>query len=201
MRCRRAKAAIGERTLGLLGTAERGAFERHLSSCAACRSEAEFEVRVAGDLALLRGEILREIDIAPMVMARLERAPDVNREEVPARQLGFAAAAAVASGVGLLWALFGLRPEVSQLVRDMKLLAASLGTLLLQLVDATATLLAVPFKLVLRLLQAIPPVLQNIQPVAITLVAVAAALMAVSIVFILGRDFKRAIPVPIGGPR
>ena len=95
MNCHRARMALIERDLELLTLGHERALDEHLAACPACSEIAAREQRLVRDLAALPSRSLVDVDVKLRVMGAISVAAPVDRRWVPARQLGWAAAAAV----------------------------------------------------------------------------------------------------------
>jgi hypothetical protein len=194
MKCRSARKAIVERSLGLLASGDAEELRRHLESCESCRAEAAVENRLKAELESLRGSIPHLIDVRPHVMREIGSLGAIEREEVPARQIGWAAAVAIACCAGLLGSLPWLWPEISPLLGDLKIMASTLGKVIAGLAAPLVSLVAVPFKLiglVYKLAAILFSHLSRLEPAAIAVTAFCYMAMATTITFTVGRDLKK----------
>jgi len=197
MHCREAKKAIVVRSLGPLTPELESALNLHLGRCSACIAEERFERRLRGELASLRGEFPQAIDIRGRVMREISGMVSVERELVPARQIGWAAAAAIACFIGLLGSLPWLWPQVTPLLADLKVMAVTFGRVAVDVSAPLITLLSLPFKLagvMIRALSGFTTFLSRLEPVAIGTIAVCYMAMAATIALIVGRDLKKLRP-------
>jgi hypothetical protein len=191
MRCRAARTAILDAESAALTHERKAALSRHLSGCAACRTERRMGCDLRADLAALRGEAPLQIDIAPRVMARLAAIDPVRHEDVPTRELAWAALTAGIGALLLGWAFIEWLPGVGRFARAILVAAGSIGSAVLQVVEPLGAMLAAPFKLLGSLLRWIAPYLADLQPLAIGTAAACTAGMVVTITLILGRDLRR----------
>jgi hypothetical protein len=197
MRCRAARRAIVENELQGLGVERSAALDRHLRRCAACTRRSRLEQRLERDLVALHGVELEQIgpvDVVPRVMATIDRSPGLDRRDVPARQLGWASAAAALLALFLLPVFVATLPDPSRLARA----GVSLRLVLDHLIERGAALLGVLWTLMRVLLHslvdalgALGSALALLEPVAVTASAVGYAAMALTVVVVLGRDLRR----------
>jgi hypothetical protein len=196
MRCRDAGPALVELGLGLLEPAEEASLRAHLERCPRCAEEARVEGLLGEALLSLRGEYPHELDVRGRVGRDLDALRPRALEEVPARQLGWAAAFAVACLAGLIAGLWLLAPELSPMLDGAAGLLSSLGGLLEGLGRAALALIALPFKLLgvlARVLAACGSLLARLEPVAVAVVALGYVAMAATVTLILGRDIRRPL--------
>jgi hypothetical protein len=201
MNCRTASKAIVERSLGLLAPGLEQALFRHLESCESCRADEVVERRLKHDLESLRGSFPHAIDVRRRVLSEIGSLGRVEREVVPARHIGWAAAAALACCAGLLGSLPWLLPEISPLLGEIKFTAAVFGRVIAGLVSPLISLIAVPFKLfglAYRLAAVFVAGLSRLEPAAITAAAFCYMAMAATITLIVGRDLKNTTPAVPG---
>jgi hypothetical protein len=189
--------AVVERGLGLLAPADELALRLHLEGCPDCAAEERIERLLRGELSALREEIPCALDVHARVMPRIRSLRGVEREEVPARHLGWAGALAAACFVALLGGLWLLLPELPALVRVTSGLISSLGSAALILSASLLTLIALPFKLIgiaIDTLEALGPLASWLEPVGLSAVGLSYAAMAATITLVVGRDLKRPLP-------
>lgn len=201
MDCRSARKAIVERGPGPLAPGAEEALRRHLESCESCRAEEAVERRLKLDLESLRGSYPHALDVRPRVMREIESLGAVEREDVPVRQIGWAAAAALACCAALLGSLPWLLPELSPVLGQIKIMASTFGRVLAELVSPLISLITVPFKLVAltcRLATVFVSQLSRLEPAAITAAALCYMAMAATITLIVGRDLKKTTPAVPG---
>jgi hypothetical protein len=201
MDCRSASKAIVERSLGLLAPGAEEPLRRHLESCESCRAEEAVERRLKLDLESLRRSFPHAIDVRSHVMRAIGSLGRVEREDIPARQLGWAAAAAIACGVALLGSLPWLLPELSPLLGQIKITAATFGRVLAELLSPLLSLITVPFKLAglaYRLATLLISQLSRLEPAAIAATAFCYMAMAATITLIVGRDLRKTTPAAPG---
>jgi hypothetical protein len=201
MDCRGAGKAIVERSLGLLAPGAEAQLKRHLEGCESCRAEVIIEHRLKLDLESLRGSFPHAIDVRPGVMREIVSLGPVEREDVPVRQIGWAAAAAIACCIALLGSLPSLLPEISPFLGQIKVMASTFGRVLAELVSPLLSLMTVPFKLVglaYRLAAVFVSQLSRLEPAAITAIAFCYMAMAATITLVVGRDLKKTIPAVPG---
>ena len=201
MDCRAARKAIVERSLGLLATGLDEALCRHLEGCESCRAEQVVEQRLKLDLESLRGSFPHAIDVHGRVLREIGTLGGIEREVVPARQIGWAAAAAVACGLGLLAILPWLWPDLSPLLADLRIAASTFIKIIGELAAPLVSLLALPFKLagtLFRMLAALFSLLSRLQPAAIAALTACYVVMATTITLVVGRDLKRVSPALTG---
>ena len=196
MRCRDTETGLVELGLGLLEPRAESALLAHLQVCPRCAEEARAERLLAHAIGSLREEYPHEIDIRPRVGLRLAGLRPRDLEEVPARQLGWAAVGAAACLAALAAGFWVLLPDLPPLLDGAASLASSLGGVLEGLVRTLLALLALPFKLLgalLRMLGAFGSLLARLEPVAIAAVALGYAGMAATVTLVLGRDLRRPL--------
>lgn len=194
MRCLEARQAIVERSLGSLPPARGEALRLHVENCPGCAEEAAVEKRLRLELASLRGEFPDAIDVRRRVMSAISGIGRVEREAVPARQIGWAAAAAIACGLGLLGSLPWLWPQLAPLMTDLTAMASTFGRIAADLAAPLWTLLALPFKLagaLLKSLAGFSSILSRLEPAAIAAIAICYTAMAATITLIVGRDLRK----------
>jgi anti-sigma factor RsiW len=197
MRCREARTAIAERGWGALPPARRAALDAHLPHCAACAAVERDELRLLDDLAGLRTELPFDVEVTRSVLNQVTRLGPVVREEVPASQLGWAAAIAVAATAGLSVAFFGSMPSYATISAQIQGLAGAAARVVLGGAEVLWTLLAVSVKLLgvaLQALGALAPVLEWIQPAAATTVLLCCLAMTTTIFTVLWRDWNAHTP-------
>lgn len=196
MRCRDAGPALVERGLGLLEPRAEAALRAHLERCPRCAAEARVEGLLGEALLSLRGDCPHELDVSARVGGRLHLLRPQDFEEVPARQLGWAAAFAVACLGGLIAGFWFLLPDLPPLLDGAAGVASSLGGALEGLARAALALLALPVKLLgvlVRMLTACGTLLARLEPVAVAVVGLGYAAMAATITLVLGRDLRRPL--------
>jgi hypothetical protein len=197
MNCREARRTIVGRSLGPLAPELGSALRRHLERCRACAAEERIERCLKRELASLRGEFPHAIDIRRRVMRDISGLGSVEREVVPARQIGWAAAAAIACSLVLLGSLPWLWPQLPPLLADLKVMAATFGRVAVDLAAPLGTLLALPFKLagvLFRSLAGFASLLSRLEPAAIGAIAICYMAMAATITLIVGRDLTQSRP-------
>jgi len=196
MRCRDAGPALVERGLGLLDRRTESALQAHLERCPRCAAEARVEQSLGNALLSLREEYPHEIDLRPRVGRRLAALRPRDLEEVPDRQLGWAAAFAAACLAGLAAGLWFLLPDLPPLVEGVAGLLSGLGGALEGLARALLALLALPFKLLgvlASVLSACGSMLARLEPVAVAVVALGYATMAATVTLVLKRDIRKPL--------
>jgi hypothetical protein len=197
MRCREAIAALLERELAGGSAPGSPALRAHLAACPRCAARAVEERALSAVLRELRDWPPPPVDVTARVLAELPGIRQTGAEEVSTRQLGWAAAAALACSLGLLATLWRLLPGLGTPLHDLWALAASLRHPLFAMLSAAATLLATSLKAVGRLFEGLAPLvgaLQGLEPLVIGALATCAAIMAGTIVFVVGRDLRAPIP-------
>jgi hypothetical protein len=197
MHCREAREAIVLRSLESPRPDRNAALRCHLGRCAACAAEERAERRLKTDLAILRSEFPQAIDIRRRVMREISGMGRIERDLVPARQIGWAAAAAIACSVGLLGSLPWLWPQLSPLLAEIEAMATTFGRVAVDLSAPLLTLLSLPFRLagaLLKTLDGIPSLLSRLEPAAIGTIAIGYMAMAATIALVVGRDLRKARP-------
>jgi hypothetical protein len=194
--CARAGRAIEARERARLAPGDGARLERHLAGCAACAAAARVESRLTRELFTLRTEIPFEVDVAATVRQRIAALGPIERFEVPPRQLGWAAAAAVAGAVALLVAVWGAREELGRLVADAAVVTRELTRVGLALAGGLAGIRLVPARVALRaaaaVLGAAAPDGPGAPPAVVALTALGYAAMTVTITLLVGRDLRRS---------
>jgi hypothetical protein len=191
MLCRHARVALIERELEELEAERYAALHRHLQVCEACSLEARQGELLLNDLALLRGEIPREIDVTSRVMSEIAVLGSPTGDELPVRQWALVAMAAVFGGVVILGALWDLLPSLIGPARDVFTVMAGARGIAANLAAPIIGLLTIPFKLVgalLSSLSAMAPMLERLAPLGVGLAALATGSMAATVVYFVGRD-------------
>jgi len=198
MRCREARTAVAERGWGPLSAGRGAALDAHLHGCGDCAATERDELRLLGDLAGLRTEVPFDVEVTRRVLRQITGLGPVVREEVPARQLGWAAAIAVATTVGLSFVFFGSLPSYATLGAQIQGLAGNAARVVLGGAEVLWTLAAVPIKLlgvVFEALGALAPVLEWIQPAAGAVALLCYLAMTTTILTVLWRDWTARTPV------
>jgi len=196
MNCRRAKAAIASGGFPDRTSDQTRALERHLENCPACAAVSEADGRLVCGLGLLRGQIPYAIDVRSRVMLEIGRLGPVDRSEVPAWQLGWAAAVAGLGVTGLLGLLVSLWPGLRSGLGTVTVLLGGLAELVGKLVSALFSLLALPLKLATSLKELwieIPAALSSLEPFAIAAVAICYLIMGATIIHVVGRDLRHPV--------
>jgi len=197
MNCREARRAIVERSLEAFSPEKNAALLRHLGRCDRCASEERFERRLKGELASLRGEFPRVIDVRQRVMHEISGLGRVERDLVTPRQVGWAAAAALACGLGLLGSLPWLWPQLAPVLAELKVLAATFGKVGADLTAPFLMLLSLPFKLAVAMLKSLTglsSLLDKLEPAAIGTISICFMAMAATVTLVVGRDLRKARP-------
>jgi len=194
MNCHRARMAIVEQELGELTLGFERALADHLDSCAGCREHAAMERLLALDLVALRVAEPPHVDVRVDVMERIGELPRVETQVVPARQLAWAAAAAVTAAVVLL---AGFRSQANELavaggtaVDGTRAMLSAVGSVF----AAVRGLLVLPWKLLASLSQAAAPALDmagRYEALALATVTLGLLSMMLTIVWIVGNDLRR----------
>ena len=197
MNCREARRAIVERSLEPLMPERDAALRRHLGRCACCAAEERFERRLKNELATLRGECPQTVNIRQRVMRELSGMGSVERDLVTPKQIGWAAAAAIACSIGLLGSLPWLWPQLTPLLAELKAMAATFGRIGADLTAPFLTLISLPFKLAVTMLKSLSgfsSLLSKLEPAAIGTIAICFMAMAATITLVVGRDLRKARP-------
>lgn len=193
MRCRRAQQAMLERELGLASPEAERALARHLARCAPCADRQLAAGRLSAGLTSSRIDLPFEIDVVPALLPRLAALPPIDREEVPVRQLGWAAAAGFACALLLLACVVPLFPELSGIARGGWLLGRALLAAAGDLARPMVSLLSLPFRLLASLqglAATVATLAGRLEPLGAGAVALGYAAMALTIVIAVGRDLK-----------
>jgi hypothetical protein len=183
-----------ERDLGAIGPHVEASLQAHFESCASCAAWASTERRLTADLALLRSAAPFEIDVTSRVARDLAGLRPA-REEVSTRQLGWAVAAAVACGAGLLVGLWALVPGLARAASGGRALFTSLRHAFAGVADAIITIAATGFGLLGDLVSSLAVAssgLQPLVPAAIAVVALGWVMMGTTVIVVVGRDIKKA---------
>jgi hypothetical protein len=199
MRCRNARAHLIGRGSAPLDRATESALRGHLESCPACAAEERFEALLREELGALHDEIPYPLDVRGRVLPRISELGAVAREEVPARQLGWAAALCMACFLGLLAAFRSLLPELLGLAGAAVSTLSPLGAAAADLAAPVWTLIGLPFRLAaiaIESLASLVPLIGRLEPVGLVFVVLSYAAMAATITLVVGRDLRRPQPVP-----
>jgi len=193
MNCRKARMAAVERDLGLLGPGPAAKLEAHLQGCPGCAAELRAEALVVRALSELGRREPIDVDVAARVMAGV--AP-VAREEVPARQLGWAGAGAAVCTAIVIAALAARWQQVEALLRS----GAAITSKLLGFADALATPLISLLSFLVRLvgtaagsLADLAAQASGLAPLAWLAVALGYGLMASTVALVLLKDLRRPL--------
>lgn len=128
MRCRRARIAMVDRRAGRLTPDLRDDLDRHLARCTACAAQLHQEEAVARDLGLLRRFAPVRVDVTARVMREIADS-EIERREVPGRQIVWAAAAALAALAAItLVAVRDLPAAVHEAAAGTRVLATGIGS-------------------------------------------------------------------------
>ena len=190
MRCKQARTAILERSLGLLDRERQRALELHLETCAACAGEARLERNITAALGELHRECPVEVDATAAVMARIATLGPAEPAEVPDRHIAWGAAAALAAGVALLASGTQFLPYLPRAAAPVAALARGLVTLVGDFAAVLAEVAAVPLR-VLASETAVKALATGVLPLAVVVVAAACVLMATTTAVVVGRDLIR----------
>jgi hypothetical protein len=194
MKCRRTRATCLERELAAIPVELHHDAERHLAECEDCAAWAASSHSLTEDLASLYVEAPIEIDVTARVMDEIRDELPVAVDVVPARQLGWAAAAAVACVVLVLSALVPFAPEMGSLARDGWSVASGLaraaGSALAAPAESAVTASAGVAGNLLGSLTAVAGELTGLEPIAATVIGVFFLLMSTTIALVVGRDFR-----------
>jgi hypothetical protein len=196
MNCRRARAAIESRGFSDRISDQTRALDRHLEHCPTCAAVSEADDRLVRDLGLLRGQIPYAIDIRSRVMLEIGRLGPVDRSEVPAWQLGWAAAVAGLGVTGLVGLMVSLWSGLLSGLGTVTVLLGGLAELVGKLLSALFSLLALPVKLATSLKDLwieIPAALSSLEPFAIAALAVCYLIMGATIIHVVGRDLRHRV--------
>ena len=197
MQCREARTALLDRELGPVETPMGGALRAHLASCPGCAAHAAAERGLSDALRELRLDPAPSVDVTARVIEGLPGLGRAGTAEVTTWQLGWAAAASLVCGLGLLGTLWRMLPALRGPAQEFWTLAVSLRHPLASIGSAALTLISTAFKTASRLLQSLAPLvgaLQGLEPIAIAALASCAAIMAGTIVLVVGRDLRTRTP-------
>jgi hypothetical protein len=175
---------------------------QHLDGCRACAAEERLERLLRRDLGALCDEPPPPIDVGERVMRQVAELARPRSDELPTRQLGWAALVAAAWVAALVGGLVLLAPDLPALYEGSRELAGAVGGVLSGLGSALMAVLTLPLELAraaLTVLKALGGQLAPAQPVGVAVVALAYVAMAATITLVVGRDLRRALPAPING--
>jgi predicted anti-sigma-YlaC factor YlaD len=182
--CRRVRDSLDALELGTATPHERAEVDSHLQHCAACRQAAAFAATLAFDLRQLGRLAPPDVDVRARVLAATAALGRPSRSEVSPRQLGWAAATALACGVVVAAVLAQDAPRLAEAGRA----GLALGPDLLAAAKALGSVVVVPLGLLLDLLQAATPLVGLVGAAAVPCGLVMAATIAV----VVGLDLRRA---------
>lgn len=197
MQCREARAALLERELGPDVAPASAALRAHLVSCPGCAAQAAMERGLSDALRELRLDPPPPVDVTARVIEGLPGLGRAAAGEVTTWQLGWAAAAVLTCGLGLLGTFWRMLPALNGPAQEFWTFAISLRHPLVSIGSVAVTLISTVFKIAGRVLQSLAPLagaLQGLEPVAIGALASCAAIMAGTIVFVVGRDLRTRVP-------
>jgi hypothetical protein len=197
MNCREARNFIVERSLEPQAPGTDVALRRHLERCEACAAEALVEHRLKTDFAFLREECPHAVDVKRRVMRAVAGMGGVERELVPARQIAWGAAAAIACSLGLLGILPSFWHQLSPLMAEMQVLLVAFGNIAADLAAPVLTLLSLPLKLaviIVKTLAGFGSLVSRLEPAAVTAITIGSMAMTATIALVVGRDLKRPAP-------
>jgi hypothetical protein len=203
MRCRSARSAAVERGLGLLSPPGEAALDLHLARCPACARAVRAEERLVEQLAALGETPSLEVDVTARVLAGLPPFDRVPREDVPARQLGWAGAVAALGAIVVAGSFGGRLPEIEVLLQSAATIAFNLLGFADALLEPLWALLSVPFRFLGALGESLIELSSratSLAPVARVTVALGYVAMASTVVLVLIRDLRRpAVGLPREG--
>ena len=193
MNCRKARSAAIWRELGRLPASRSSALDLHLQECSACADALKAEQRMIAELALL-GAAPVEVDVAARVMAAIEPHDRVSRDEVPARQLGWAAVAAGLGALIVAASFGGQLPKIEALLQSGAAIALNLLGFADALLAPVWALISIPFRLlgaVGEWLIGLAPQASRALPFARAGVAFGYLVMASTVLLVVIRDLRR----------
>lgn len=198
MNCHRARMALVERELGLLTLGFERGLDAHLASCTECRTRAARESLLVGELTTLRELEAPAVEVRQNVMLQVRTLGGIERAWVSHGQLAWASAAAVAAAIGLaawIWAraawVQGAAADAADGTRAV--LSAAYST-----VDALKSLLVLPWRVAGALAESLAPLaaeVSRLEPIALGAISLGLVSMAVTIVWVVGNDLRRPLPV------
>lgn len=195
MRCRAARRALLERSLGTgPGPAVAAALGKHLGACPACALEARLGERLTAELARLRTEVAFDLDVVERVLTRIPRMAPVAHDQVPFGRVGLLVAGTAACAAALLWTGTVHAPVLFFGMRRLATTAAAISTALLELLRPARTVLGAGLHLALHVWNLVLPLLQNVSGLApsfeaLTLACV--AVMTLTTALVVRRDLRR----------
>jgi hypothetical protein len=149
-------------------------------------------VRLTTDLAALGAEPHFAVDVTQRVMSSLADARP-GRADVPAGQLGWAAAAAVAGGLAILAGLWPLLPDLYRIAGEGWAMASGLRLVVTQMVLLGGSVLSAAITALARVADGLAPLvslLQGLQPIALGALTACVLIMTSTIVLVVGRDLR-----------
>lgn len=203
MHCDRAERLRVEIEFGRGGDAAgRDALDDHLRDCPRCAADARTDEQIRAAFAELRAVPDRLPDVRADVLRRIRTGAAPSREEVPARQLGWATAAALTTGALLVAAAWGLRADwvaalgVGAAMADglaaafqvLGRLVVALGAACVAVLEGLATWVG-----------SLGPILSRVEPLALAAIVLSYVLMTATIVYVVRRDFAAPIGEPTSG--
>ncbi len=198
MFCRTARRAILRRGFTAIPSLLDRRLSRHLASCEACAAEARREDELTRLLSTLRGMPPVEVDVTRRVMERIESLGAVGRVEVPARQLGWASAAAGLAALVLLGAGLRAAPALFEFLLSHSGALPDAIVFLARGFAPAADLVAgaqVLARAALDVLSAFAVLVQKAEPLARGAAALAVIGMAMTTAVVVARDFLRPVAV------
>lgn len=194
MSCNKTRKLFLARELGATGPHDERQLAAHTDACASCRTWIAEQRALASLLAELRAETAGPLDVTARVAAGLAAIDPPRGPGESPRQLGWAAAAALACGVGLAAGLWALVPELLRLGERAIVLARGAGGAASGLLVPVATVLTAAGRLAGRLLlsaAALPGRLAELEPLGIATISTCFVMMTTMIVLVVGRDLRR----------
>jgi anti-sigma factor RsiW len=197
MSCPVNRSRLVELELGLLPPGHAARLRAHIERCEACATSALDERRLSESLAVLRGEIPFEIDVTARVVRRIGEIAPKDHGDVPAWQLGWAAATAACLAVVVFASFVLVSGDLALVARDAWTAARGLTETLGRGLSALLSLVAVPFRILVWLLDQLSrlgPLVARLEPFVVASSAGAIAIMAATVILVVSRDLRiRAI--------
>ena len=159
--------------------------------------------RAETDLALLRTEYPRDLDVTARVLARIRALEQPDRLDMPASQLGWAGAVAVLGGMMLVGVLQDTMPDLLRIGRELTIAASSLRGAVAPLASAVAGIASATLTLIGSATASVLDLsarVAELRPVAMAASASAVMAMVGTIGYVVGRDLIRIATAQNGVP-